>query len=399
MRLTHVTASAALALVLALAAPGPSDAQARGPFAPRVTVNGAVITQYEYDQRLRFMTLLNAPGDLVKEAEKTLIEDRLRLAAAQRMKIRLTPQQIESGMTEFASRFEMPLEEFVAILTENGVAAETYRDFVQAGLAWREVVRARFGPQAAASIFEPEVDRALSVLTQKGSTRVLLSEILLPASRQVLAQELSQSLRGEGAFAAAARQHSLGPSAQDGGRVDWRNAAALPQAVVAALEGLTPGRVSVPVRLADGRYALYLLRQIVLRDRVTPQNTAIEYAWLVIPGAGTAAGDARLAQVRQRVDRCNDLNAFDGQLTRETVVQTRLAAELAGRLAALAENERAVYTEGGAHMVLMLWSRRIAGEGEPDRDTVRSRLVESRVASQAELYLAQLRSNARISRP
>lgn len=395
MRKTLIAACTMIALSL-----GAAPVLAQGsPFAPRVLVDGKAITNYEYDQRLRFMTLLNAPGDLRKEAEKTLIEDRLRLSAGERLKLRLTPQQIEAGMTEFASRFEMDLAQFLEIIQANGVAPETFRDFVRAGLIWREVIRLRFGPGALDAVSEPEIDRALSVLTQKNTTRVLVSEILLPTSKRVLADELSKTLRGEAAFAAAARQHSLGPSAAEGGRVDWRNAAALPQQVVIALEGLQPGQVTAPVRLPDGRYALYLLRQIDLREGVSPQTTAVDHARLVIGGAGTAAGDAVLAQVQARVDRCNDLNAFPGDLTRATVVQTALPRDLAAVLDGLDENEMAITTAGGAHVVVMLCSRRVQGEGEPDRDTIRGRLAETRVGSEAELYMAQLRSNARIVRP
>lgn len=399
MRQTLIAATTALALAMGAAlSPAPASAQG-SPFAPRVLVDGKAVTNYEYDQRLRFMTLLNAPGDLRKEAEKTLIDDRLRLMAGERMKLRLTPEQIEGGMTEFAGRFELGLPEFLEILQANGVAPETFRDFVRAGLVWREVVRARFGADALDAILEPEIDRGLSILTQKVTTRVLLSEILLPTSKRVLADELSKSLRGEAAFAAAARAHSLGPSAAEGGRVDWRNAAVLPQSVVAALEGLNPGQVTAPVRLPDGRYALYLLRQIELRDKVTPQATGVDHARLVIPGAGTPAGDAALAAVKARVDRCNDLNAHPGALTRETVAQSALPRDLAAVLAPLDENELTSYVAGGAHVVVMLCSRRVLGEGEPDRDAVRARLAEARVVSEAELYLARLRANARITRP
>lgn len=397
MRQTLVAATMLFALVLGgLLAPA---AEAQGsPFAPRLLVDGKAITNYEYDQRLRFMTLLNAPGDLVKEAERTLIEDRLRLIAAEKLKLRLTPEQIEAGMAEFAGRFEMDVPEFVEILEANGVAGETFRDFVRAGLVWRDVIRAKFGPSALDSVMEPEIDRALSILTQRATTRVLLSEILLPASRKVLADELSKTLRGEGAFAAAARTHSIGPSAAEGGRVDWRNVLSLPLPVAASLEGLTAGQVTAPVRLPDGRYAVYLLRQVELRDAVTPQTTAVDHARLVIGGAGTPAGDAVLAQVRARVDSCNDLNAFPGQLTRETVAQSALPRDLAAALAPLDENEMAVTTAGGAHVVLMLCSRRVLGTGEPDRQAVRTRLAENKVVGQAELYLQQLRSNARIER-
>lgn len=397
MRQTLVAATAILAAMLAVAAPAPVAAQSSA-FAPKVLVDGKVITYYEYEQRLRFMTLLNAPGDLPKEAEKSLIEDRLRMIAAERLKIRVTPDQITAGMTEFAGRFEMQPEEFVSILEQNGVAGATFRDFVHSGLAWREVIRAKFGPTALASIYEPEIDRAMSALTQKGTTRVLLSEIIVPAAKRNLASELSQGLRGEGAFAAAARQHSLGPTARDGGRVGWRNVAVMPQAAVGVLDGLEPGQVSPPVRLPDGRYAVYLLRQVELRDALTPQTTAVDYARLVLAGAGTPATEATVASIRSRVTRCTDLETW-GTVSRSTVAQTSVPRDVAARLAALDENEMQIYTDGATQVVLMLCSRRVAGEGEPDRDAVRGRLVDQRVAGEADLYLQQLRSNAHIRRP
>lgn len=397
MRQTLVAATALLAAMLAVAQPGPAGAQSSA-FAPKVMVDGKVITFYEYDQRLRFMTLLNAPGDLRTEAEKSLIEDRLRMIAAERLKIRIAPRQIADGMAEFAGRFEMEPEEFITILEQNGVAAATFRDFVHAGLAWRNVVQAKFGPGALASIYEPEVDRAMSALTQRGTTRVLLSEIIIPASRRNLANELSTTLRGEAAFAAAAREHSIGTTAAEGGRADWRNLAVLPQAVVESLHGLQAGQVSAPARLPDGRYAVYLLRQIEQREALTAQTTAVDYARLALAGAGTPATEAALANLRARVAACNDLYAW-GDVTRQTVAQSALPGDVAARLATMDENEIQIYAAGGSQIVLMLCSRRVASEGDPDRNTVRARLAEQRVVGEAELYLQQLRSNAHIRRP
>lgn len=398
MRQTLVAATALLAALIAIGQPDAARAQG-SPFAARLLIDGKAISNYEYDQRLRFMRLLNAPGDLLAESEKTLIEDRLRFIAGDRAKIRLTPAQIEAGMTEFASRFEMELAQFTGILEANGVARATFRDFVHAGLVWREVVRARFGNAAPFSIYDAEVDRSLSTLTQTNTTRVLLSEILLPAARRNQAMELSGSLRGEAAFANAARAHSLGPTAAEGGRVDWRNAATLPQQVLQAVGAVRPGQVTQPVRLADGRYAIYLVRQLEERPAVTPQTTAVDYARLVVPGAGTPAADAVLARVQTQIDSCNDLNALPGQLSRETVAQNALPADVAGRIAGLDDNEYVTYAAGGAQIVLMLCSRQIKSEAEPDRDVIRGRLVEARVVGQADIYLQQLRSNAHIRRP
>lgn len=381
----------------------PAMAQ-QGQFAPRLLIDNAVITNFEYDQRLRFMTLLNAPGNLPAEAERTLIEDRLRMIAGQRAGIRISDAQVQSGMEEFSGRFEMPLEQFITILEANGVARETFRDFVRAGMIWREVVRARFGPQAPILVSEADIDRHLSVLVQKGATRVLLSEITLPTDGQKLAQEISEKARSEAAFAGLARQHSTAPSASDGGRRDWVAVTSLPPQVAAALEAAGPGKATAPVQIPTG-WAVYFLRRIDQATTITPALTAIDYAMMLLPGAGSPATQAQIADIRARTDRCNDLNRWakgqpEGTVKRETVAASRLPADIAAEIDLLDDNELSTrLTRGDAQVVLMLCSRRVLSDMSPSREAVRARLTEERFGMKADHYLQELRANAHIRRP
>ena len=56
---------------------------AKNTFAPAIQVDDMIITQYEIDQRSLFFELLKFPGNHKKEAEKSLIDDRLKLRAAE----------------------------------------------------------------------------------------------------------------------------------------------------------------------------------------------------------------------------------------------------------------------------------------------------------------------------
>src|SRR6056297_324606 len=109
-------------------------------------------------------------------------------------------------MAEFAGRVDLTTEEFVARIAEAGVAEESFRDFVRAGVAWREVVRNRFGPRA--QVTEAEVDRALSLTSRRGGAEALISEIILPARNpeeqaraERIAADISANVSGAGAFA------------------------------------------------------------------------------------------------------------------------------------------------------------------------------------------------------
>ena len=190
-----------LALFCTLAAVRPADAQS-GQFAPVLTVNGMPITGYELDQRRLFLQIVRAPGDPEALAREALIEDRLRMHAAKRLGIKLTPEQVMAGMEEFASRANLSAEQFVEAIGQGGVQPETFRDFVTAGLVWREVIRVEFG--GSVTISEADIDRAVALTSQRGAgVRVLLSEIIVSAApgggaqAEATLRELTETIRSE----------------------------------------------------------------------------------------------------------------------------------------------------------------------------------------------------------
>ncbi|WP_212524688.1 peptidylprolyl isomerase [Actibacterium sp. MT2.3-13A] len=390
-------------LLLVLTA-GAATAQQGGPFAPRVIVNDRAITNYEVEQRMLFLKLLNSPGDLEEEAIKGLIDDRLRMDAAKDLGIALEPEQVETGMEEFAGRANLTTEQFVAAIGQGGIAAQTFRDFVEAGIAWREVIRARFGPRA--QITETEIDRAIALSSQRGGARVLLSEIILPADTperkaesQTLAGRLSRDITTAAGFAAAAQQYSVSPSRERGGRIDWLDLATLPPQIAAAVLGLAPGEVSDPIPVTNA-IALFQLRAIAETEVAEPETLSIEYARFFLE-RGTPEEAARVAA---EVDTCDDLYGVarglpEDRLLREARVVAELPDDIALELAKLDEGETALLTRGGAPSLLMLCGRTPALGEDVDRTAVRQRLLNQRLGAYAEGYLAELRADAIIRYP
>ena len=113
------------------------------PFAPVITVNGLGITSFEIEQRATMISLLGASADPRKQAEDDLINDRLQMSAAKRAGIVVSREAVKQGMEEFASRANMSADQFLAAIASEGVEPQTFRDFVEAGMIWREVIRAR----------------------------------------------------------------------------------------------------------------------------------------------------------------------------------------------------------------------------------------------------------------
>ncbi|MFW5641336.1 MAG: hypothetical protein ACOCY0_01090 [Roseicyclus sp.] len=154
-------AALAAAMFLALTAGVPvPPAAAQSPFAAAARVNNDVVTNYEIQQRRLFLQLLNAPAEVISNVPEALVNERLQAQAAERMGVTASPEEIEAGVAEFAGRANMGPEQFIDALGQAGVAAETFRDFVAAGISWRNVVRTRFS--ASAQVTDDEVDRALA---------------------------------------------------------------------------------------------------------------------------------------------------------------------------------------------------------------------------------------------
>ncbi|MBT26577.1 MAG: peptidylprolyl isomerase, partial [Rhodobacteraceae bacterium] len=146
----------------ALAVTSFGAAQAQSPFSPAIRVNDRAITYYEIDQRIMLMEALSAPGDLPKEARKQLIEDRLKLDAAFAIGVNITEEMITAGIKDFAGRAKMTPEKFMDYLASKGVARQTFEDFLFSGLAWREVVRAKFASRLA--VTDEDIDKAQRAL-------------------------------------------------------------------------------------------------------------------------------------------------------------------------------------------------------------------------------------------
>ena len=393
----------ALAALL-LAATLPAAAQSL--FTPVARVNDSVVTAYELEQRTRFLTLLNAPGDVRADALDRLIEERLQLQAADRQDVTVTEEELLAGMEEFAGRANLGVEEFVRALEEAGVAEETFRDFVLAGLAWRGVVRERFGPVAEPDALD--LERAASEVAPQAGVRVLLSEIVLPtttpaatAQARERAAELSR-ISSIDAFSAAARRYSAAPSAERGGRVDWIPLANLPPAVASEVLTLRPGEVTPPVPVGNA-VAVFQLRAIE-EGAAAAGNVSVDYAEYLIPGGRSPDALARAARIEARVDTCDDLYGLakgqpESRLQRTDATLAEVPRDVAAELARLDPGEvSTAIARGDALVFLMLCSRGLA-EGPSLADAaVANRLRGERLTGFAASYLAELKADAIIER-
>lgn len=387
---------------------GPAGAQ--NPFRPMARVNEQVITAYEFEQRKLLLQALRVVGDLDKLAMDALIDDRLKMAAAKRAGIEVTPEDVSAGLDEMAGRSGISGEELKASLAAQGVEPQTLEGFVRVGLAWRQLVRSRFSNVA---ISEAEIDRAMALAGTRGSARVQISEIFLPTMTPELKQQSEAlapqiaAIRSIKDFADAARRFSAGPSRVRGGRIDkWLALEDLPPQLQGIVLTMKPGEVTRPIEIPNA-LALFQLRAIEPTPAKRGKNPGVDYAEYRIAGGNSPAARDEAARVAALADTCDDLYGILRDrpaelLQRHDVPLGQVPADVAVALASLDPGEvsTALTTPDGQYLrFLMLCSRTPDRTAVPTRDEVRTQLFNRRLNDLAAAYLAQLRSEAVIVRP
>mgnify|MGYP003626349575 CR=1 FL=1 len=403
-RLTFLSCAAAVYLILI----GAYGASAQNLFAPVVRVNDDVVTEYEVQQRLRFMQMLNAPNTTRESVIEALIDDRLRTAAAATIGIELTEEGLAAGLSDFAARADLTTEEFVKILGQAGVDVETYRDFIENSLVWRAFVRGRFN--GSVEITEADIDRALADGGSGTGMRVLVSEIIIPAPPQeaarvrALAERIAQS-QSAAEFSGYARQYSATASRDAGGRLPWQDIEKLPPALRPILLALAPGEVSAPLPIPNA-VALFQLRAIEETGKPSLSYAEIEYAAYFMAGGRSDATLAQAAKLRGEVDQCDDLYAIakdqpEDVLVHETKAPGEVPRDYAIELSKLDPGEvsTALTGNGGETLVFLMLCNRVAERNaEVDRDAVRSALRQNILQGHSARFVQQLRADARIIR-
>lgn len=393
-------------VVLGGIASAPLPAVAQGLFAPARKVNDRIITNYQVDQRIRFLEVLNAgAADMRAEALDRLTEEAVQRDYARRNNIRVNRDELAEGVAEFAARADLTADEFVAALAEAGVERETFVEFVEAGLLWRKVVSGRLPPLV--HVGQSDVARARDVAAIVGSTRVLMSEIFLPddpefAEPVAIISDMILNARTINEFSEIAREFSLAGTRDQGGRLDWIPLDNLPGQIRDLMAQARVAEVVGPIDLG-GAIAFFQLRAIESVRDIPADRVKVNYRRLLLPGGRSEANLTRLAQIQARVQHCAGLDQFardlsDAALTTRDEFQRNLPTSDAVELARLDRNGISANTiENGNLVVLMLCSRELEQDENSLSDGQLSNVIfEQRLAAMADVKLQGLIADAEI---
>jgi peptidyl-prolyl cis-trans isomerase SurA len=256
--------AAILAFAVAVTAAG-SPAPAQTPFEPAAVVNDEAITRFELDQRLRAQSALTGAEINTSVAGAVLnvmIADRLRLQAARKSGIRIAEAEIDEAMNTFATRRGVTLDALRARLRTVGASPETIRDVVETELAWRELIRRRYGARTKAS--EADVERELALLDADGvindssssERRYEIGFLVIAISGDATAEEVIDATKQlsdvrndiKTCEALAARAEDFGPGSGVRSNVLLKD---VPPPLDQQIPNLVPGQFTDPVRLVN----------------------------------------------------------------------------------------------------------------------------------------------------
>ena len=371
---------------------------AEGIFNTVISVDKAAITNYELEQRILFFSFLNETGDALIKSRQSLIDDRLKIAAASKNGIALTPSELEKSMLDFAKNSNQNLSSLLNLLKEGGVDSETFRDYVEVGVIWREVVRKRFGAQAQPT--ESEIDRALDSASIEGGMSVLLTEIVLPAGPGELeeSRKISKQLakiKSIDLFSEKAKKLSVSSSRDNGGKIPWRNLIDLPNGLRQIIASLRPGQVAKPLEVQNA-IVLLQLRDIKELASKVPEIISIKFA--KVTGASSV-----LNLATKTVKSCDDLYGLV-KLNKDLVLEIlsqhpdELEHGSALRINSLDRNEISIFSDNieGIGNMIMLCERNYTTLANTSRSEVAKNISAERLTNLAEGYLAELRTNATV---
>jgi len=392
-------------LMTLLAFATPSLAQSQ--FSAVAQVGTEVVTGYELAQKTKLLELQGQAGDVKSQALEQLITERLQQIATERAGVAVSPDALNAAVEEIAGRTDRTADKFLADLAAEGIDAETFLVTTRTGIAWRDLIRARYG--ALVDVTESEVDRALGLSGQRGGLEMKFAEIFLPtntANNANITADLApqiQAVKDFDVFSDAARRFSVGPSADKGGVVaDWVNIADIPPALRAQLLAMRPGDVTEPIDFnnAVGLFQLRGVREAKAQARGTGPMDFVTYV--------TTTADA--ARIRERIDTCTDYygvvkDKSPDRLIRRTLTPGQIPKAVALELAKLDAGETSVALsgDGSSNVTMITLCARLPAtaatdaEGQQEvRETMRADLRNRKLTAYSNALLEEIRGDTKI---
>jgi peptidyl-prolyl cis-trans isomerase SurA len=124
-----------------------------------VLVNGAPITNYDIEQRIKLDESSTHKKASRQEVIQQLIDERIEISKAKEYGLVVSDEEINQAYASMATRQHITPQQFSDLLKRAGLAPDTIKERIRAQLTWGQLVRGKFG--ASLHVGEPDIINAL----------------------------------------------------------------------------------------------------------------------------------------------------------------------------------------------------------------------------------------------
>lgn len=131
----------------------------------KVVVNDLPITSYDISQRAALLKLTARPPNPVQLATQELIQERLQMQEARRLRINVSDREVDQAFASIAQRVKLTPAQLGQVLSQAGSSAAELKSRLRAQIAWSQVVRMKF--RGSGGVSDQDVIAALGAKGQE----------------------------------------------------------------------------------------------------------------------------------------------------------------------------------------------------------------------------------------
>ncbi len=177
-----IVAVAALAASMAI---DPSFAPAQAASEIAAVVNKTPITSSDVARRAAFLRLQRQKSD-TKTARDQLVEEALKREEIARVRMSVSTDDVDKAFARFAAGNKLSPEQLTKILSQAGVGAEHFKEYIAVQMSWPRLVNARYGGSRGRMSSEDLVKRMMENKEKPVTTEYFLQQVIfvVPESRR-----------------------------------------------------------------------------------------------------------------------------------------------------------------------------------------------------------------------
>lgn len=240
------------------------------------SVNDEIVMRSELEERaLEVIGRLQANNtkappeeEILSQVLDRLIIERIQLLKAKQAGIRYSDEEVNNAINATAQRQGKTLQELLDDAEKGGISPSIFRQKVREQLLIGRVQEGNMNKRV--SISEQAIDNFLN--TEAGRSwatpDVNLGHIMLPVSSNSSDEAITKvkeaildiyfQVKNNQDFKAIAVAQSKGREAKKGGDMGWKKADQLPEIFIQAIENISPGQVTEPIKSDAGFHILKL---------------------------------------------------------------------------------------------------------------------------------------------